>query len=149
VALSIVLASAERMIGGGKARESPDWEPLSALRVAEPLHPAIEEVAMGSFRQRKPPQIVGSGYVVRSLEAALWAFHDAVDFREAVLRAVNLGNDADTTGAVCGQFAGAYWGESSIPEDWRHELVRADMIERALAGLLGTDGNRTAPGEPR
>jgi ADP-ribosyl-[dinitrogen reductase] hydrolase len=53
---------------------------------------------------------------VRSLEAALWAFHDAVDFREAVLRAVNLGDDADTTGAVCGQFAGAYFGESGIPQ---------------------------------
>lgn len=128
---------------------TPGWEPLSVLRAAEPLHPAVDEVAMGSFRQRKPPQIVGSGYVVRSLEAALWAFHDAADFREAVLRAVNLGDDADTTGAVCGQFAGAYWGESGIPDDWRDGLARPDMIENALAGLLGTDGNRTAPGEPR
>ncbi len=62
---------------------------------------------MGEFRQKHPPEIVGSGYVVKSLEAALWAFHDAKDFRAAVLRAVNLGDDADTTGAVCGQFAGA------------------------------------------
>jgi ADP-ribosyl-[dinitrogen reductase] hydrolase len=72
------------------------------------LHPEIEEVAHGSYQRRSP---IGSGYVVRSLEAALWAFHDAVNFREAVLRAVNLGDDADTTGAVCGQFAGAYFGE--------------------------------------
>ena len=57
--------------------------------------------------------------MVKSLEAALWAFHDAKDFREAVLRAVNLGDDADTTGAVCGQLAGAYWGESGIPAGWR------------------------------
>ena len=63
---------------------SPDWEPLSTLRAVEPLHPTIDEVARGSFHRRQPPQIVGSGYVVRSLEAALWAFHDAVDFREAV-----------------------------------------------------------------
>ena len=56
---------------------------------------------------RSRREIEGSGYVVRSLEAALWAFHDAADFREAVLRAVNLGDDADTTGAVCGQLAGA------------------------------------------
>lgn len=46
--------------------------------------------------------------VVKSLEAALWAFHAAESFEEAVLRAVNLGDDADTTGAVCGQLAGAY-----------------------------------------
>jgi len=54
--------------------------------------------------------------VVKSLEASLWAFHDADTFEEAVLRAVNLGDDADTTGAICGQLAGAYWGESGIPE---------------------------------
>ena len=88
------------------------------------------------FRRKKPPQIVGSGYVVKSLEAALWAFHDAKDFREAVLRAVNLGDDADTTGAVCGQLAGAYWGESGIPVEWREGLARKDMIEKALGGLL-------------
>ena len=74
--------------------------------------------------------------MVRSLEAALWAFHDADDFEEAVLRAVNLGDDADTTGAVCGQLAGAYWGESGIPEKWRKELARMDMIENALQNVL-------------
>ncbi|MBV8128420.1 MAG: ADP-ribosylglycohydrolase family protein, partial [Planctomycetaceae bacterium] len=45
---------------------------------------------------------------------------DAVDFRQAVLRAVNLGDDADTTGAVCGQLAGAWFGESGIPAEWRN-----------------------------
>jgi len=94
-------------------------------------------VAEGSFRRKQPPAIVGSGYVVKSLEAALWAFHDAKDFREAVLRAVNLGDDADTTGAVCGQLAGAYWGESGIPAEWRDGLARPEMIEKAMEGLLG------------
>ncbi len=91
------------------------------------------------FRRKKPPQIVGSGYVVKSLEAALWAFHDAKDFREAVLRAVNLGDDADTTGAVCGQLAGAYWGESGIPQEWQDGLARKDMIEKALRGIVGDE----------
>lgn len=109
---------------------------LAELRAVAPLHPAIDEVAMGSFRRRQPPQIKGSGYVVRSLEAALWAFHDAADFREAVLRAVNLGDDADTTGAVCGQFAGACWGETGIPAQWLDGLARKDMFETALEGLL-------------
>ena len=88
--------------------------------------------------EEEPPEIVGSGYVVRSLEAALWAFHDAKDFRQAVLRAVNLGDDSDTTGAVCGQLAGACWGKSGIPAEWREGLARRDMIEGALEGLLAS-----------
>jgi ADP-ribosyl-[dinitrogen reductase] hydrolase len=97
------------------------------------------EVAEGDFHEKQPPEIAGSGYVVKSLEAALWAFHDARDFREAVLRAVNLGDDADTTGAVCGQLAGACWGESGIPVEWLQALARKDMIEAALTGLVGGD----------
>ena len=76
--------------------------------------------------------------MVHSLEAALWAFHDAKDFRQAVLRAVNLGDDADTTGAVCGQLAGAHWGESGIPGEWLEGLARRDMIERVLEALLAS-----------
>jgi ADP-ribosyl-[dinitrogen reductase] hydrolase len=115
---------------------SPAWSLLDRLRQIAPLHPEINDVAGGSFRQKRPPEIVGSGYVVRSLEAALWAFHDAVDFREAVLRAVNLGDDADTTGAVCGQLAGAYWGERGIPAEWLAALARKDLLETAIEGLL-------------
>jgi len=66
----------------------------------------------------------------------LWAFHNANKFEEAVLKAVNLGDDADTTGAICGQLAGAYWGESGIPESLRAGLARMDMVEKALAGIL-------------
>jgi ADP-ribosyl-[dinitrogen reductase] hydrolase len=94
-------------------------------------------VATGSFRAKQPPAIRGSGWVVQSLEAALWAFHDAADFEEAVLKAVNLGDDADTTGAVCGQFAGAYWGETGIPGPLRAGLARFDLIEKALEGITG------------
>jgi hypothetical protein len=79
------------------------------------LAPEIAEIAAGSFKPKNPPQIVGSGYVVRSLEAALWAFHSSSSFREGALRAVNRGNDADTTGAIYGQLAGAFYGESEIP----------------------------------
>jgi len=109
-----------------------NWEPLTYLKKRYPLHPKVEEVAGGSFREKQPPQIEGSGFVVKSLEAALWAFHDARDFREAVLKAVNLGDDADTTGAVCGQFAGACWGESGIPREWREGLAGREMIETAI-----------------
>ena len=113
-----------------------DWDVLRKLREAEPLHPEVEKVASGSFRSFGPPEIRGTGYVVKSLEAALWAFHDAGDFRVAVLRAVNLGEDADTTGAVCGQLAGAYWGEIGIPQQWLQSLAKRDMIEQAVTLLL-------------
>ncbi len=92
---------------------------------------AIDAIAAGS-----PPEIAGTGYVVKSLEAALWAFQGADDFSETVLTAVNLGDDADTTGAVCGQLAGACWGESGIPAEWRDGLARMDIIEPILAKLL-------------
>ncbi|HIQ20559.1 MAG TPA: ADP-ribosylglycohydrolase family protein [Planctomycetes bacterium] len=133
--MAVVLAA---LIHGLERREvlSPEWDLLPRLRKAEPLHPAVDEVAAGSFWEREPPEIEGTGYVVRSLEAALWAFARAADFREAVLAAVNLGDDADTTGAVCGQLAGAHWGWSGIPLPWRTGLARSDMIETAL-GKLG------------
>ena len=121
---------------------SPDWKPLQLLNDIKPLHPLIQEVAQGSFRQKQPPAIEGSGWVVKSLEASLWAFHDADTFEEAVLRAVNLGDDADTTGAICGQLAGAFWGESKIPGSLRSGLARMDMLESALAGILA--GTRNA-----
>jgi ADP-ribosylglycohydrolase len=123
----------------GEDREAvldPRWEPLKCACEAVSFHEEVAEVAEGSFRRKRPPEIQGSGYVVKSLEAALWAFHDARDFREAVLRAVNLGDDADTTGAVCGQLAGAYWGESGIPSEWLDGLRGRELIETALAGLL-------------
>lgn len=123
----------------GQSREevlSPDWEPLWKLRESKPLAGPVVDVALGSFRRLKPPEIKGSGYVVKSLEAALWAFHDAVNFEEAVLKAVNLGDDADTTGAVCGQLAGAYWGESGIPALWRVDLARQDLLVNALNGIM-------------
>jgi len=115
---------------------SPDWKPLRLLNDIKPLHPLIQDVARGSFRHKQPPAIQGSGWVVKSLEAALWAFHDSDNFEEAVLRAVNLGDDTDTTGAVCGQLAGAFWGESSIPGSLRSGLARRDILENALSGIL-------------
>lgn len=123
----------------GEDREvvlSPSWNSLERLRQIKTLHPLIDEIAHGSFRKKNVSAIRGSGWVVSSLEAALWAFHDASSFEEAVLSAVNLGDDADTTGAVCGQLAGAYWGESQIPESLRASLARMDLLEQALEGIL-------------
>ena len=108
---------------------SDHYAPAPGLWDAAPLSPRIAEVAAGSFRRRDPPEIRGTGYVVQSLEAALWAFDRSTSFRAGALMAVNLGEDADTTGAVYGQLAGADYGESAIPPEWRRRLAMRDVIE--------------------
>jgi ADP-ribosyl-[dinitrogen reductase] hydrolase len=113
----------------------PMFTPVPGLWDDAPLAPAIEEVARGSFLRREPPAIRGSGYVVASLEAALWAFSRGDDFESSVLLAANLGDDADTTAAICGQLAGACYGVDGIPPRWRTRLVDAKMIEDLAAGL--------------
>jgi ADP-ribosyl-[dinitrogen reductase] hydrolase len=99
------------------------------------LVPEIGEVVGGSFHKREPPEIKGSGYVVRSLEAALWAFASSETFEEGCLLAANLGDDADTTAAVYGQLAGAYYGVDGIPGRWLDRLAMRNSIE-TLAGQL-------------
>lgn len=111
------------------------YEPEPGIFDAEPLAPAIDRVAAGSFRRREPPEIRGTGYVVDSLEAALWAFSRSESFRHGALLAVNLGHDADTTGAIYGQIAGAHYGEEGIPAAWRERLVAGERIA-ALADAL-------------
>ncbi len=85
---------------------------------------------------KSPPEIAGVGYAVRSLEAALWAFHHAGTFRDGALRAVNLGDDADTTGAIYGQLAGAFHGASAIPDGWRARLAHRELIASFADRLL-------------
>ena len=94
----------------------------------QPLDPKISAIAAGSFKSKEPPEIKGSGYVVESLEAALWAFDRSDTFCEGALLAVNLGDDADTTGAIYGQLAGAFYGAEGIPPEWRAKLTMHDFI---------------------
>ena len=93
----------------------------------------------GSWRHKPDDKIVGSGYVVAALEAAIWCFANTQSYQEAILRAANLGDDADTTAAICGQLAGAHYGASGIPEDWRARLFMGDAIE-TLATQLWEQG---------
>jgi ADP-ribosylglycohydrolase len=96
----------------------------------------IAEIAAGSFRHKQPPAIRGTGYVVRSLEAALWAFYHGESFQEGALLAVNLGDDADTTGAIYGQLAGAYYGWEGIPEQWLNRLLMRERIREMATQLF-------------
>ena len=123
------------------------YSPIPGYWDSHSLHAEIDEVASGSFVHRDPPAIRGVGFVVKSLEAALWAFHRSSSFEEGCLMAANLGDDADTTAAIYGQLAGAYYGEAGIPASWRKKLARVSEIEnfadRLLATVLERRGSRS------
>ena len=100
------------------------------------LDQKIAAIAAGSFKRKEPPEIRGTGYVVEALEAALWAFDRSKSFREGALLAVNLGDDADTTGAIYGQIAGAFYGVEQIPPEWRAKLTMRDFIQHKADQLF-------------
>jgi ADP-ribosyl-[dinitrogen reductase] hydrolase len=111
---------------------------LDALRAAESAKfeaPNIEAVARGAWRSKRRVEIRSSGYVVHTLEAACWAVGSSESFADAVLKAVNLGDDADTVGAVTGQIAGAIWGYTSIPNEWKERLAWRDRLIAAATAL--------------
>lgn len=103
----------------------------SYQRTGEPYSGSSDPASAGngSIKHRNPPEIRGSGYVVQSLEAALWAFQHAENFKRGALLAVNLGEDADTTGAIYGQIAGAFHEQSVISAEWIERLACLSLIE--------------------
>jgi len=117
---------------------------LSGVSRAEVLSPVrrrlcsskLDSVAGTEFLGKPRSRIRGSGYVVSCLEAALWCFSETKSFRDAVLLAANLGEDADTTAAVCGQLAGAHYGVSGIPAIWLEKLAMREEITRLADQLL-------------
>ncbi|MDI6644233.1 MAG: ADP-ribosylglycohydrolase family protein [Methanobacteriaceae archaeon] len=100
------------------------------------FHKEIQEVLDGSYKRMNPPYIRGMGYVVKSLEASLWAFYNSNNFKEGCLLAVNLGEDSDTTGAIYGGLAGAYYGRNNIPNDWIDGLAEEELIETFISDLI-------------
>lgn len=83
---------------------------------AVPVLAALLEKAMDT--KRPSADVASSGYVLHSLDAAIWSVAQTDSFRDAVLETANLGDDADTTAAVAGQLAGALYGKKGIPEGW-------------------------------
>ena len=95
----------------------------------KPLEKSIHIVAQGSFKEKKLSEIKGTLNILESLEASLWAFNHSSSFAEGALMAVNMGDDADTTAAIFGQLAGAFYGYEAIPIDWRSKLLEKELIE--------------------
>lgn len=99
--------------------------------------PVLTSIAEGDYIDRLRSEITGNGYVVESLLAALWCFHKTSNYRDAVLLAANLGDDADTTAAIVGQLAGAYYGIDSIPTKWLKRVKYGREIRTVAKLLLG------------
>jgi ADP-ribosyl-[dinitrogen reductase] hydrolase len=96
----------------------------------------IAPIMAGSWRGKARTEIRASGYVAHSLEASLWSVARTGTYRGAVLLAANLGEDADTTGAITGQLAGALYDAAGIPTDWLEKLVWRDRLTKAANALL-------------
>ena len=104
----------------------PYYFPISDRRPI--LEPEVLDVAMGVYKTKTIDDIKSTGYVIHTLESALWCFYTTNTFEEGCIKAVNLGEDTDTVGAVYCQLAGAYYGIASIPQRWLDKVVLKDII---------------------
>ena len=93
-------------------------------------------IARGAYQSKTRAQIQSSGYVIDTLEAALWCVSTTDSFETALVLAVNLGQDTDTVGAVTGQIAGSFYGASAIPARWLAPLAWRDRISDVTERLL-------------
>lgn len=115
---------------------SEPYTPYPGCWEQSPLVDEINEIANGSYKRRQLQQIRGDSSAAGCLEAALWAFYHSDNFKDGCIMAVNLGGDTDTTAAVFGQLAGAFYGYEAIPETWRTQLHQSDIILTYAIQLL-------------
>ncbi len=106
----------------------------------KPATDKVSGISEARFLDNSYSQLTGSGYVIESLESALWCFMNSNSFEECVLMAANIGNDADTTAAIAGQIAGAFYGLENIPSHWVDKLAMKDEILE-IASKLANAGN--------
>ena len=135
-----VIFAIELMKGKNK-NEAYNYMQSIALKYAEnqEFNPKeielFERILKNDISNYPEDEIKSSGYVLHSLEASFWCFLNSENYSEAVLKAVNLGEDTDTTAAITGGIAGIFYGFENIPEEWVAELVRKDDIESLCENL--------------
>lgn len=96
----------------------------------------MQPLYKASFINKSIDEIKANAYVINSLEAALWCFYYTTNYKDAVLKAVSLGDDTDTTAAIVGQLAGAYYGFDSIPSEWVDAIAMKDILENTSKMLF-------------
>jgi len=124
------------------------YSPVPDYWDLHPLTPSVKKIALGSYKSKERSQISSSGYVIDTLEAALWAFYRNDDFRSGALEAVNLADDSDTVGAVYGQLAGAFYGEMELPFDWMRKLYKLQAAYHFAQDLLQARAENLRHAEP-
>lgn len=122
------------------------YSPVPGLWDEFPFREHVAAIAAESFRNKKSTDIDAAGGPAQALEIALWALNHSSNFREGALLAVNFGLDADVTGAVYGQLAGALYGVGGIPPGWRNALLKRELIEEFADRLLAAALERMAAG---
>ncbi|MCX5805638.1 MAG: ADP-ribosylglycohydrolase family protein [Proteobacteria bacterium] len=96
----------------------------------------FERILSGNIHQLPEEKIQSGGYVIHTLEASIWCLLNSHTFTEAVLKAVNLGDDTDTTGIVTGGLAGIYYGVEAIPKEWVNVIARKEDIDRLFNNFM-------------
>ena len=123
---------------------SLNQDELDALGV---LPREITSIVQGSYRHKQRHEILSSGFVVDSLEAALWSFWHSHSFEEGALLAANLAGDADTIAAIYGQLAGAFYGVAAIPSKWLEQLAWREKIAALAIALYDKETPRLPQNE--
>lgn len=117
------------LVGGAGLREAMAAAAIDLdLWVPDEEREVLDPILSGEILERSREEIDSSGYVVHTLGASLWCLARHEEWRGAVLEAVNLGGDADTTGAVTGGLAGVIHGAGAIPQAWIDGLERCDYV---------------------
>jgi ADP-ribosyl-[dinitrogen reductase] hydrolase len=135
VGCAIFCLIAQRLIAGADAATAIDkaWQDADAHYREDPFSSELRAYfrisPAGKLKKLEARNIKGSGYVVDALEASLWCLLNSNGFKEGILRAVNLGEDTDTTAAITGALAGIHYGLEAIPADWRAKLARFDELD--------------------
>ncbi|QPT11887.1 ADP-ribosylglycohydrolase family protein [Serratia rubidaea] len=106
-----------------------------------PLSVRLLLINAGEYKDKTRDQIRSSGYVIDTLEAAMWAVWNTDNFRDAILLAANLGDDADSVAATAGQLAGALYGYSGIPDEWLAKLAQRERISQLAESLFELSPN--------
>jgi len=136
-----IIALTDKFTSFQKARRET-LELMDSLNCADTEYKALQRLLHADLGKLLEAEIDSGGYVVSSLEASIWCLLNTDSYCDAVLKAVNLGDDADTTGAITGGLAALLYGEDSIPQDWIAQLKKPELFEDPISRYENYSGPR-------